>query len=110
MRAGTATRAGRGVAIAGVGSARAAAAAERVVDAVRDLFGGGDTVDFTPVDGVYRPESEPDAARSQQIVEARRVRRVAASGRAAPGRFYDARAHEFFVEAPQLGRRIDVYA
>lgn len=78
-------------------------AVTRVVDAISGFFGTGATVDFAPVDGVYKAETNPDG----RAVGLMRQQRVQATREDAPVRLYNARAREVYLQAPVLGSFID---
>ena len=78
-------------------------AVDRVVDAIAGLFNTGATVDFAPVDGIYKAETNPDG-RSVGLTQQQRVQATRAD---APIRLYNARAREVYMQAPVLGTLLD---
>lgn len=81
-------------------------AVDRVVDAISGLFGAGGTVNFAPVDGVYRAETNPDG----KATGLQATQRVNATREDAPVRLYNARAREVYMSAPVLGSFVDTRA
>ncbi len=75
----------------------------RVVDAVSSLFAPRDTIDFTPVDGVYRLDNDAAGARRGRA-------RVEASTRIDSHRLYNARAGTDYIHIGPKGVRVDVIA
>jgi hypothetical protein len=101
MRAGS-VAARAGAVSGGAGHARPTAV-DRVVDAIAGLFNAGATVNFAPVDGVYKAETNPDG-RATGLTQQQRVQATRAD---APIRLYNARAREIYMQAPVLGSMID---
>jgi len=103
-------RAGSAAARAGAVSAAATHArpttVDRVVDTLAGLFNSGATVNFAPVDGVYKAETNPDG----QATGLTQQQRVQATRADAPIRLYNARAREIYMQAPVLGSIIDEHA
>lgn len=104
MRAGSIS-ARPGAAALGATAARPHAV-DRVVDAIAGLFGAGGTVNFAPVDGVFRAETNPDG----KSVGLAPTQRVQATRSDSPVRMYNARAREIYVAAPVLGSMVDTRA
>lgn len=100
-------RAGSVAARAGAASVAATQAkphaVDRVVDAIAGFFGTGATVNFAPVDGVYKAEVNPDG-KSVGLTQTQRVQATRAD---APIRLYNARAREVYMQAPVLGSMLD---
>ncbi len=101
MRAGSISARGGAAALAP--SQARPHAVDRVVDAIAGFFGGS-TVNFAPVDGVFRAETNPDAKGATGLVQTQRVQ---ATREDAPIRLYNARAREIYMAAPVLGSMID---
>lgn len=76
---------------------------DRIVDAVAGLFGMAPTVNFAPVDGVYKAETNVDA-RSTGL---QATQRVNATGQGGAVRLYNRRGREIYVQPPELGGIID---
>jgi hypothetical protein len=76
---------------------------DRVVDAIAGFFNPGATVNFAPVDGVYKAETNPDG-RTTGLTQSQRVQATRSD---APIRLYNARAREVYMQAPVLGSMID---
>lgn len=78
-------------------------AVDRMVDAIAGFFGAGATVNFAPVDGVFKAEVNPDG----KAVGLTQNQRVQATRADAPIRLYNARAREVYMQAPALGTLLD---
>ncbi len=96
------SRAGRGAAGAAALNSPGAGM-RRLVDAVSSVFAPRDTVEFTPVDGVYRLDNDASGQRSPK-------RRIEASTRIEAHRLYNARAGTDYVYTGPKGLRVDVVA
>lgn len=101
-----AARLGAGRAALVTAAARPPSGLERLVDAVSGLFGAPSSVSFRPVDGVLRPEHDPDA----RSLSRQPPRRVNAARHPAPIRLYDARGRAVITELPPLGLHLDEHA
>jgi hypothetical protein len=100
MRAGSVSARG-GVAIAA--TTAKPQTVERIVDAVAGMFGMAPTVDFAPVDGVYKAEVQVDA-RANGLQATQRVN-AAAEGQSV--RLYNRRGREVYMQPAELGRFVD---
>lgn len=94
------------------GSSRGGAAAalhpggggvRRLVDAVSAVFAPRDTIDFTPVDGVYRTGDDASSRRRPRS-------RVQAAARIDAHRLYNARAGTDYVYTGPRGVHVDLVA
>jgi len=100
MRAGSVSARG-GVAVAA--TTAKPHTVERIVDAVAGMFGMAPTVNFAPVDGVYKAEVQVDA-RANGLQATQRVNAVS-EGQAV--RLYNRRGREVYMQAAELGRFVD---
>ena len=73
----------------------------RIVDAVSSVFAPRDTFDFSPVDGVYRPEGNSGRGARQAITSAAAVD---------AHRLYNARAGTDYVWTGPKGEQVNVFA